>query len=273
MGRSLAVGAPIRGAIVDELLEMVRHRELLRLLVAKELKIKYKGTALGMVWSLLNPLLMMLVYTVVFSVIARFQVHNYPIFLLSGLLPWNALAGAITSSSISIIINGHLVRRVKFPREFLPLSSVGANLFNLLPSLAVLVVLALAFRQPLGWPLVTLPLLLVLQALFSVGIALILAAVTVYFRDVEYLVGIGTTIWFFATPVIYPVTTFSGHRFGALLWLNPMTWLITSYQHVWHENTWPDLQALLAFAAVSVLLCLVGAAIFGRLQRRFAEEV
>jgi lipopolysaccharide transport system permease protein len=252
---------------------MFRHRELLRLLVVKELKIKYKGTALGMVWSLLNPLLMMLVYVLVFSVIARFQIPRYPIFLLSGLLPWTAFAGAITSASISILINGHLVRRVKFPREFLPFSSVAANLFNLLPSLAILVALALILRQPLGWPLVTLPILLILQALFSLGIALVLAAVTVYFRDVEYLVGIATTVWFFGTPVIYPLNAFSGHRFGTLLWLNPMTWLITSYQNVWHENKWPDPHALLLFAAVSVLLCLIGSAIFNRLERRFAEEV
>lgn len=274
MERSLAVRGPIRVAVVEEFLEMVRHRELLRLLVVKELKLKYKGTVLGMAWSLLNPLLMMLVYSAVFSVIARFgNLPRYPIFLLSGLLPWTALAGVIASASISIVINGHLVRRVRFPREFLPLSSVGANLFNLLPSFAILTLLALAFRQPLGWPLVMLPLLVLLQALFSVGIALVLSALTVYFRDIEHLVGIGTTVWFFGTPVIYPLNSFAGHRFSAILMLNPMTWLITSYQDIWHENTWPDPHLLLLFAGVSVLLCVVGGVTFNRLQRRFAEEV
>jgi lipopolysaccharide transport system permease protein len=262
-----------RSVLFKELTELYQHRDLLWLLIVKELKIKYKGTALGFLWSLLNPVLMMLVYSVVFSVIVRFQMSRYPIFLLSGLLPWTAFSGAITSATLSVVLNGHLVRRVRFPREFLPITAAAAALFNLVPSLAILVVLALGFRQPLGWPLLTLPLLLVLQAMITVGIALILSAVTVYFRDLEYLVGIGTTVWFFATPVIYPLSIFAGHRLEAILLLNPMTWLITSYQRIWHENQWPDPYQLLALGLVGLSVWIAGAVTFKRLERRFAEEV
>ncbi len=262
-------GLPLR-----DLTELVQHRDLLRLLIAKELKIKYKGTALGFMWSLLNPLLMMVVYSAVFSVIARFPLERYPIFLLSGLLPWSAFAAAVTSATLSIVVNGHLVRRVRFPTEFLPMTSVAASMVNLVPSLAVLLVFALIFGQPLGLPLLSVPLLLVLQALFASGIALLLSAVTVYFRDLEHLIGVAITVWFFATPVIYPLSLFKGHPpLDTLIGLNPMTWLITSYQRVWHGNTWPDPGQLAALAAIGLLAWVVGALVFGRLQRRFAEEV
>lgn len=269
----LAARPSRRPGLLGEVGRIAEHRDLLRLLVTKELKIKYKGTALGFLWSLLNPLLMMVVYSIVFSVIARFAMPRYPIFILSGLLPWNAFAAAISAAALSIVLNGHLIRRVAFPREFLPFTSVAATMVNLVPSLPVLLLFALAYHQPLGWPLLALPLLLILQAVLTTGIALILSAVTVYFRDVEYLVGIGTTVWFFATPIIYPLSIFQGHRVGVLLALNPMTWLMTSYQRIWHENQWPDPHQLLALAALSIVLLLIGAMVFNRLERRFAEEV
>jgi len=259
---------------IRDLTELVEHRDLLSLLITKELKIKYKGTTLGFMWSLLNPLLMMVVYTAIFSVIARFPLQQYPIYLLSGLLPWTAFAAAVTGATLSIILNGHLVRRVKFPNQFLPITSVAAGLVNLIPSLGILLVFVPAFGRSLGWPLLALPLLLLLQAVFTAGIALILSAVTVYFRDLEHLIGILVTVWFFATPIIYPLGTFSGHRvLGTLLLLNPMTWLISGYQAVWYYDRWPEAWQLLALAGTGVALWVVGALVFGRLQRRFAEEV
>jgi ABC-2 type transport system permease protein len=249
------------------------HRDLLTLLLQKELKIKYKGTALGMLWSLLNPLLMMVVYTIVFSTILRFSVPRYPIFLLSGLLPWTAFAGTLTTATVSIVRNGHLVRKIAFPHELLPLSAVLAALANLLPSFAVLLVFAFAFQQPLGLPLLALPLLIAIQFVFSAGLVLLLSAVTVYFRDVEYLVGIGVTVWFFATPVLYPLSFFDGRSFRQVLLLNPMTWLIDSYQRIWHANAWPDGGYLLLATTVALATLALGAITFARLQRRFAEEV
>lgn len=249
------------------------HRDLLSLLVQKELKIKYKGTALGFLWSLLNPLLMMVVYTIVFSTILRFSVPRYPIFLLSGLLPWTAFAGSLITATLCIVHSGHLIRKIAFPYELLPLTSVLAALSNLLPSFTVLLVFALLFGQPLGWSLLALPLLLAIQVAFTTGLALLLAAVTVYFRDVEYLVGIGLTAWFFATPIIYPLAIFHGRPFLPFLLANPMTWIIDSYQRIWHENAWPDPTYLLLASGAAVIALALGTATFARLQRRFAEEV
>jgi lipopolysaccharide transport system permease protein len=252
---------------------LLRHRDLLLLLVQKELKVKYKGTALGFFWSLLNPVLMMLVYAVVFSVIVRFSTPRYPIYLLSGLLPWTAFTTAISGATTSIIVNGSLIRRVRFPMEILPLTSVLAALVNLVPSLGVLLVFAIFYRQPLGLPLLALPLLIALQTLLTTGLALIVSALTVYFRDLEHLIGIGLTVWFFATPIIYPIALFEGKRLYSLMLLNPMLWLMTSYQRIWHENRWPEPGFLLALAATGVAVWLLGSLVFSRLSRRFAEEV
>ncbi len=249
------------------------RRDLLLLLVQKELKIKYKGAALGFLWSLLNPILMTIVYSVVFELIARFSVENYPLFLLAGLMPWNAFVIGVTSSTTAILSNSHLVSRIRFPLEFLPLTSVLANLVNLLPSFVVLVALAVLLRQPLGAPLLALPLLLVLQTVLSCGIALILSAVTVYFRDVEYLVAIGMTVWFFVTPILYPLSTVHSGKFHTLVLLNPMTWLMESYQRIWHQNAWPDPHFVLALTGAAALFAVIGIVVFKRLQDRLAEEL
>ncbi len=257
----------------NQLREMLEHRDLLMLLTQKELKVKYKGTALGFFWSLLNPLLMMIVYTAVFTTIARFPVEGYPVFLLAALLPWTAFSASILGSTNSIVLNHNLVRRVRFPVEFVPLSIVLAYVVNLVPSFPLLLIFALAFHQPIGWSLLALPLLVALQLLFTVGIALIVSSLTVYLRDVEHLVTLGMTIWFFGTPVLYPLSIFQGKSLGLLLLLNPMTWLVDSYQRIWHDGLWPQPQFVLAYAIAALALVAGGQLLFTRLSRRFAEEV
>lgn len=272
-----APGSTLRGVartpLSDQLQDLFAHRDLLSLLVRKELKVKYRGTMLGMLWSLLNPLLLMVVYTAVFSVIARFPTPNYPIFLLAALLPWTAFAASLSASVRSVVGHGSLVRRVKFPVAVLPTSMVVANMVNLLPGFAILLVFALFFRQPLGLPLLSLPLLVVLQLMFTLGVALVLSALNVYFRDLEYLVGVALMVWFFGTPVLYPLSAFAGKRVGVLIQLNPMTWLVDCYQRIWHANAWPTWDHLAAFTAVSLVALLAGVFVFGRASRRFAEEV
>jgi ABC-2 type transport system permease protein len=265
---------PARKSLAGELADIVRHRDLLLLLVQKDLKVKYKGAALGFLWSLLNPLLMMLVYTVVWSFIARFPIHNYQLFVLSGLLPWNAFSTVIPGATASLVGNSNLVRRMRFPLEFLPITPVLSGVVNLLLSLCLLVIFAIVLRQPLGLPLLTLPILLILQVVMTSGFALVLSAVLVYFRDVEYLITIGLTAWFFLTPVIYPLSALRGHgKVALLIGLNPLTWLVGGYQAIWHANAWPDWGSLGALAVFSFVMLLVGRFVFRRLEPRFAEEV
>lgn len=260
----------------SEVRDLVDHRDLLLLLVRKDLRAKYKGTALGFLWSLLNPLLMMAVYALVYSFLFRFSMPRYPIFLLSGLLAWNAFSATITSGAASVLLNGTLVKRVRFPVELLPLTSSLSAIVNFLLSLVVLVLFTVIYRQPLGPSLIALPAVLILQTVWSIGLALMLSAVMVYFRDVEYLVQVALAIWFFATPIIYPlaVVQHSHHeRIAALIQANPMTWFVVSYQHIWHDNQWPEGWQMLAMTGVAAASLIAGRWVFRRLQRRFAEEV
>jgi ABC-2 type transport system permease protein len=256
-----------------ELRRLVQHRDLLLLLTQKDLKLKYKGTALGFLWSFLNPLLMMIVYAAVFSVIARFQVKNYPVFLLAGMLPWNAFIISIVTASTAIVGNANLIRRVDFPREFLPLASVLSSLVNLALSLVILLAFALAFRQPLGLPLLALPLVVLLQLMLSAGLALIVASLMVYFRDVENLITLATTVLFFGTPIIYRLQDMHDHNVRFILGLSPLSWMIGAYQGIWHENSWPDPLHMLLLLAVSVASLVAGWIVFRRLEGNFAEEV
>lgn len=273
-----ATGAALRSPAIrgagQRLAAIAGHLDLFLLLVQKELKVKYKGTALGVLWSLLNPLFMMLVYTAIFTVIARANIPRYQVYVFCALLPWTAFTAAVTSGTTSVVNNGNLVRRVAFPAELFPLTSVVANLINALPGFLILAAIALILHQPFGIALVILPVLIVLQAAFSLGLVLLLSSLNVYFRDVEYLIGVLLTVWFFGTPILYPLTLFTHHqRIRALIQANPMTWLMDAYQRIWYSATWPEWATLGAFALLSVALVVLGALAFGRASRRFAEEV
>jgi ABC-2 type transport system permease protein len=259
-----------------ELRRLVQHRDLLLLLTQKDLKLKYKGTALGFLWSFLNPLLMMIVYAAVFSVVARVQLQRYPVFLLSGVLAWNAFTIAITTSSQTIVGNANLIRRVAFPREFLPLATVTSSLVNLVLSLGILFVFAIGFQQPLGPPLLMLPVLVLLQLILTAGICLVLSALMVYFRDIENIITLVITVFFFGTPILYPLDQVSsaGHSgLRRVLQLNPMEWLMSGYQSVWYWNRWPDLRLTGALAVVAVAVLVLGWNVFRRLEGDFAEQV
>jgi lipopolysaccharide transport system permease protein len=259
--------------LTAEVARLAGYRDLLLLLVQKDLKAKYKGTALGFFWSFLNPLLLMIVYAVVFSVIARVSLQRYPVFLLCGMLPWNAFTIAISTGSQTIVGNANLIRRVNFPREFLPLASVVSSIVNMLLSLGILLGFAVGFRQPLGLPLLTLPLLIALQLILTTGICLLVSALMVYFRDLENIITLVLTVLFFVTPIIYPLSSVGHGGLRGLLQLNPIQWLIGSYQDLWYWNSWPDLHRVLGFAAVSMVALALGWFFFRRLEGDFAEEV
>jgi ABC-2 type transport system permease protein len=216
----------------------------------------------------------MIVYAAVFSVIARGHIPRYPVFLLAGMLPWNAFIISILTASLTIVGNANLIRRVDFPREFLPLASVLSSLVNLALSLVILLAFAFAFRQPLGWPLLALAPVILLQLMLSAGLALMLAALMVYFRDVENLITLSTTVLFFATPIIYRIQDLQSHaNLKLILGLNPLGWMIGAYQSIWHDDSWPDPLHMLLLLAVSVASLVTGWIVFRRLEGRFAEEV
>ena len=171
------------GEVVSVFRELWHYRDLLRSLVSRDLAVRYRRSALGFVWSLLNPLLMMLVFTIVFQVVKPQSVQNYPLFVLAGMLPWNFLAGAISGATRSVTGNAHLIDKVYFPREILPLSVVIANLVNFLLSLAVFLPLALLLGARWNGWIFALPLVILIEVMIVTGISMMLAALNVFYRD------------------------------------------------------------------------------------------
>jgi ABC-2 type transport system permease protein len=273
--------------------EYAASRELLGNLTQRELRGKYKRSALGWAWSLINPLSLALVFTFMFGIVFDGRLENngnsdldgitaYPLFLLCGLLPWAFLANSIGGSIGALVANANLVKKVYFPREILVASSVFALLFTLLIEMSVLGVALLAFGNV--W-LKFLPLIVVvlaLQTVFAIGIGLLLSALNVYFRDVQHFVGIFMQLWFYATPVIYPITlltdrlgdrTFYGVDPLTLYKLNPMTAFVEMYHSMLFYLEWPDLELFLYATVVSFGMLGLGMLVFKKLEPRFAEEL
>jgi ABC-type polysaccharide/polyol phosphate export permease len=263
---------------MERLGELGSYRQLLVNLTIRDLKVKYKGSALGVLWSLLNPLIMMAIYTLVFSVFLRAVVlPNYWALVLGGLLSWIFFASALGSASVSFIRNTNLITKVAFPIEALPLASTLAHFINFVIMLAILLVVLAVAHIPLGASLVLLPVILVAQLAFTIGLGLFLASITVYFRDLEHLVGLALTAWFYVSPILYPLDSralpHGAARFLPYLRLNPLSWFMESYHAILYYGRWPDpgyLVPLLLGSAVA----LVGGYLFFAWQRpRIPEEV
>ncbi len=259
--------------MINRLKTLAGYRELLFHLVKKELKLKYRGSVLGFFWSLLSPVLMMVVFTLIFSFVFKFNIKNFPIFLLCGLLPWNFHSLTLGSSTGSIVGSANLIKKVYFPREILPASIVLANLVNFLLEFLVLIVFLIGFGFPFYTYLYFLVIIIILQIIFSLGLGLLLAALNVLFRDVEHFVGILLLVWFYACPIIYPAEKVLPAKYIGVYYLNPMAALVTLYRQVLYYGQPPD-SRLLAYAAISAALMFgIGYAVFLRLEPEFAEEV
>jgi ABC-type polysaccharide/polyol phosphate export permease len=275
---------PVRPvSIWVRLQELYRYRELVRNLVVSEVKTRYKSSVLGFVWSLLNPLAMMLVFTVVFGVLwPNHQMAKYPIFLLCGLLPWNFFNAGVTSSLTSVVANGNLVKKVYFPREVLPIAAVLAQLVNFLLAMVVLFAVSIVFRTNFSPWLWTLPLIILIQTCFSLGIGFILSTLHVFYRDTLMVMEVVMLAWFFLTPIFYSVqqlpTTVevAGLELPVqrlLYILNPMASLINVYRDLLYfgYRTDPDFFIRTALTALAVLS--FGYWFFTRYSDRFGEEV
>lgn len=241
-------------------------------LVARDLKVKYKGSTLGFLWSLLNPLLMLVVYTVAFKFVIKIKVPNFTIFLFSALLPWNFLSSSLSMGVLSITENSNLVKKVYFPREVLPLSVVLVNLFHFFLTFIVLIPALLFFKVTIGFTFFFLVVIIFFQSLFTLGLAFIAAAMNVYYRDVKHFLEVILQLWFWVTPIIWSVSLVP-EKFRDYAYLNPFTPFIEAYRDVILRNQLPRLSTLSMVAAAGVLAFLLGAYIFHKKQRRFAEEI
>lgn len=265
------------------------YRELIGNLVARDLKVRYKHSALGYIWSLLNPLLLMTVFTLVFTLmIPNLHVPDFPVFILCALLPWNFFNTAVMGAVQSISGSGHLIKQVYFPREILTIASVLANFVNFLLSLPILLLLVIVFRIPFTIWLLYLPLIMLVHVVFTLGISLALATANVFYRDTTVIMEVVMQAWFFLTPIFYPIDLLPewGHPLGIAIpirrltyILNPMASIIASYRSVLYGFTNgsppapPAPDFFLRTMATCAICFVLGYAVFTRYSSRFAEEV
>lgn len=251
---------------------LYQYRELLKTNVQKEIRGKYKGSFLGVLWSFLNPLLMVVVYAIVFPFIMRVQVPNYLIFLIVAIIPWNFFTTVITTGSNCIWINGGIIKKVFFPREILPISVVLAGLINFLISCLIILVFLIFGGVGLSFQILWLPMIAIIQSFLSLGLLFILSAINVYVRDVEYLVSFFLNLLFYATPILYTADMFP-NSFRWILYLNPLTHIIDAYRNIFYYQTMPNLESLLYVSVIAIIILFVGYMIFRKLEKGFAEEV
>ena len=262
--------------------------DLLVNLTLRDLRSKYKRSALGWTWSVLNPLVAVVVYSAVFSVFLRIQpttgdpsgLRSYAVFLLVTLLPWQFHVTSLTEATRSITANGPLITKIWFPRWVLPTSAVLARFLTLLVEMAVLLVLVAVLEGHFAFTWIPVVLMLMaLQLLFTVGLALMVSAANVYFRDVQHFLGVALAPWMFLTPILYPLNMvpadreFLGIGYRTLYQLNPMVSWAEAYRNALYDLRFPSAERWLAIVVATVVVLTVGFRIFRRLEPRMAEEV
>lgn len=264
---------PSRGWRSLDLKELWAYRELLWVLTERDIKVRYKQTVLGAAWAVIQPLMLMVVFSVFFGKLAKMPSDGipYPIFAYCALLPWTFFANALASSAGSVVGSANLISKVYFPRLIIPLASIGSWLVDFLIATVILLGLMLYYGVGWGWNLLAAPLLLLAVMFAALGVGTLLAALTVAYRDFRYVIPFLIQFWMFATPVVYPASLVPPH-WRWLIELNPMTGLIEGFRSAFLGRSF-DLGALGISVVVSVVVLLVAVAYFERVERRFADIV
>lgn len=259
--------------MIKELKALYEYREMIFSLVKKELRGKYKGSVLGFLWSLLIPLFQLVIYTLVFSVFMRSNIEEFYIFLFVALIPWQFFNNCLSGGTTSIIQQKNLVQKIYFPRMVLPVAYVISCFINML--LSFIIVFIALFISGIGIDFTVfwyLPLIMLLEFVMGIGGALLFSAVTVYFRDFEYIMNIITMAWMYMTPILYPLEQVpEGIR--NWLYLNPMTPVIIAYRDILYYQVAPEMQTLIYAVIWGLITLIIGGFTFHKLQRNFVEEL
>ena len=252
---------------------LYNYRQLLKSNVKKEIRGKYKGSFLGILWSFVNPLLTTLVYAIVFPLILKNSEPNYVTFIVIGILPWTYFTTVIMQGTTTILVNAAIIKKVYFPREILPISINASGLVNFLISCLIMFVFVLFSGIGFSWYILFLPLIIITQCILQQGIIFITSAINVYVRDAEYIISFIINMLFYATPILYSATLFENSAFKWIIYLNPMATIINGYRDVLFYHSMPNIISLIVVLLISCVICILGFKIFKKLERNFAEEV
>lgn len=248
------------------------YRELLKTSVQKDIRGKYKGAWLGIFWSLLNPLLLLTVYSIIFPYILKINIENYTMYLCVALLPWTSFTSTVTTGTFSVVTNGNILKKVYFPREIIPISVVLSGMINFIISSIVIFVFLMFCGIGISLYVLLFPFIIMLQSLITLAIVFITSSCMVYVRDLEHFVSLGLMVLFYGTPIVYTMDSIP----ASLKWilsLNPMTHVIEAYRDILYYQRFPDFSNLFMLFVITIICVIIGYTIFNKLQRNFAEEL
>ena len=253
--------------------ELYLYRTMIASLVKKDLKGRYKGSVLGFMWTFINPLLQLAVYTFVFKMILKNPMPNYYIHLFVALVPWIFFSSALTTGSKAILGQANMVKKIYFPREVMPISYSTSSFINMLLSFIIIfaVLIFSGIKVSIG-ALAVLPLIMIIQYFLVTGVTMITSSLTVYLRDLEHIMGVLNMAWMYLSPVVYPIS-YIPEKYQGIYMLNPMTPIILAYRDILYYGIVPELKIVVYALCESVTVLLLGFLIFGKLKRHFAEEL
>ena len=252
--------------------KIYKYRELLKTNVKKEIRGRYKNSFLGILWSFLNPLLQLAVYSVIFGALLAGGDKTYHIYICVALIPWTYFTTAITQAAFTVIGNADIIKKVYFPREILPISVVTSGAVNFAISTIIILAFVIFSGVGLSWYILLYPLILLVQYILLLGISFIVSSVTVYFRDLEHIIGVVLMAAFYGTPIVYKLEQLPANL-QIIMQLNPMTHLINAYRDIFYYHQMPNMKILCLLLGISVILTIIGYFIFKKLQKGFAEEL
>ena len=252
--------------------DLKNYREFLKSNVKKDVRGKYKGSFLGILWSFINPLLSVLVYAIVFPYIMRIKVENYLIYLITGIIPWTFFTSSINMGITSVLSNANMIKKVYFPRIILPISTVTSCLVNFLISCIIILLFCLGSGLGISVNILLLPVVVIIQYVMLLGFTFILSAIEMYMRDIEHIVNFVLSMAFYVTPILYTPDIFPS-KLSWVLKINPMAYLVNAYRSIFFYKEMPDLVSLGIVSIFSVIIFIIGYFIFEKLQKGFAEEV
>ena len=252
--------------------KLKQYKPLLNELVVRDLKLKYRRSFLGYVWSLLNPLMMMAIMSLVFSYMFRFDIQNYPLYLICGQTLWTFFSESTSMAMHSVLVNGTLIRKVYIPKYIFPIARVLSRFVTMSFSLVAILIVMLVTKVPLSWELLLIPVPLVFLLIFCTGIGMILSALSVYFRDIVHLYGVLTMAWMYVTPIFYPISALPD-EIAYYIQFNPMYHYITFFRELVLYGAVPSLDIWMNCILSSVAAFLIGMWSFHKLQKNFILHV
>lgn len=253
--------------------DLYNYRELLKTNVKKNIRGKYKASVLGVLWSFINPLLQVVVYAIVFPHLMGIQTNNYIVYLVTGIIPWTYFQNVLIGCVSCVKGNAGIIKKVYFPRIVLPISTLLSEFVNFLISCVIILVFCLIWDIGISWHIIFVPLIAAIEGIFVLGLGLIGGALDAYLQDLEYIINFLTNLLFYGTPIVYDIRNYSVEsKLVQAVMMNPLTKIMNAYRNVFMDHTVPDMKALGIVFLISVGICIVGYAIFKKLEKGFAEQ-